>query len=521
MKKTGERSSSDGARTPGVPGSSKKGRRKQRHRKRQGGDAKNASLHRAEAGHSAGIAEEAGSSRPEGAKRQRKARRAKPNRAERRALLNQKLHAPVVNIDPGGTSVEVIQPAPAPKEEAKTHGSAQARQSGPVEQQSPRPSQGYRSRESDANRRHHHADTRGDGTHRFPSRHRHQAAGSQELYAALDLGTNNCRLLIARPEQRGFRVVDAYSKIVRLGEGVGRNRKLSDDAISRAIEALQVCQQKISERGVQRARLIATEACRAAENGEEFVSRAKKEAGLELEIVSQETEARLAVAGCVSLVDPEADGVLLFDIGGGSSEIVWLDLRNRYGARGYALTRFVRTWTSLPLGVVNLAERHGGVHVTPDVFEAMVDDVSQRLENFPLGNELSRAIERGNVHMLGTSGTVTTLAGVHLGLKRYDRRRVDGAWMEQEDVSAMINQLLNMSYQERVENPCIGEDRADLVLAGCAILEGIRRRWPCQRLRVADRGLREGILMEMMAADKVWSNSNHKRRRTPRKEYNR
>lgn len=337
----------------------------------------------------------------------------------------------------------------------------------------------------------------------------------------MDLGTNNCRLLIARPEQRGFRVVDAYSKIVRLGEGVGRNRKLSDDAISRAIEALQVCQQKISERGVQRARLIATEACRAAENGEEFVSRAKKEAGLELEIVSQETEARLAVAGCVSLVDPEADGVLLFDIGGGSSEIVWLDLRNRYGARGYALTRFVRTWTSLPLGVVNLAESHGGVHVTPDVFEAMVGDVSQRLENFPLGNELSRAIERGNVHMLGTSGTVTTLAGVHLGLKRYDRRRVDGAWMEQEDVSAMINQLLNMSYQERVENPCIGEDRADLVLAGCAILEGIRRRWPCQRLRVADRGLREGILMEMMAADKVWSNSNHKRRRIPRKEYNR
>ncbi|WP_189434602.1 Ppx/GppA phosphatase family protein [Pseudovibrio japonicus] len=489
------------------------------------------SAHQAEASHSAGTAEETGSSRPEGAKRQRKARRAKPNRAERRALLNQKIRPPVVNIDPGGTSVEVLQPAPVPKEEAKKHAPVHtkpaqsrhghAKHGKTSEQSPPRPAQGFRSRENDTHWRRHHSDMRGDGTHRFPTRHRHHVGGSQELYAALDLGTNNCRLLIARPEQRGFRVVDAYSKIVRLGEGVGRHRRLSDDAISRAIEALQVCQQKISERGVQRARLIATEACRAAENGDEFIQRAKVEAGLELEIVSQETEARLAVAGCVSLVDPEADGVLLFDIGGGSSEIVWLDLRNRYGARGFALTRFVRTWTSVPLGVVNLAERHGGVHVTPDVFEAMVGDVAERLQNFPLGNELSRAIERGNVHMLGTSGTVTTLAGVHLGLKRYDRRRVDGAWMEQEDVSAMINQLLNMSYQERVDNPCIGEDRADLVLAGCAILEGIRRRWPCQRLRVADRGLREGILMEMMAADKVWSNSNQKRRRTPRKEYNR
>ncbi len=477
------------------------------------------SAQRAELSHSAAQAEQTGSSRPEGAKRQRKARRAKPNRAERRALLNQKLQAPIVNVDEGGTSVEILQPAPV-KEEAKSRASTHGRQGKSSEQKLLRHTQEYRPKGSEDKGRHRHSDMRSDGTNRFPTRHRNQASTSQALYAALDLGTNNCRLLVARPEQRGFRVIDAYSKIVRLGEGVGKNRRLSEDAISRAIEALQVCQQKITERGVQRARLIATEACRAAENGAEFVERARKEAGLQLEIVSQETEARLAVAGCVSLVDPEADGVLLFDIGGGSSEIVWLDLRNRYGARGFALTRFVRTWTSLPLGVVNLAERHGGVHVTPQMFESMVDDVTERLETFPLGNELSRAIERGNVHMLGTSGTVTTLAGVHLDLKRYDRRRVDGAWMEQEDVSAMINQLLNMSYQERVENPCIGEDRADLVLAGCAILEGIRRRWPCQRLRVADRGLREGILMEMMAADKVWSNSNQKRRRAPRKEYN-
>ncbi len=327
----------------------------------------------------------------------------------------------------------------------------------------------------------------------------------QKLYAALDLGTNNCRLLIARPEERGFRVVDAYSRIVRLGEGVGANKRLGEPAMERAIDALANCHRKLAERGVQRSRLIATEACRTAENGDEFIERVRKETGLALEVVNRETEARLAVAGCVSLVDQQADGVILFDIGGGSSEIVWLDLRNRCGARGFALTRFVRAWTSLPVGVVNLAERHGGVHVTPDIFEAMVEDVSQMLEKSDLGPELTKAMSSGGMHMLGTSGTVTTLAGVHLGLKKYDRRRVDGTWLEDTQVGSMIDRLREMPYEERVENPCIGADRADLVLAGCAILEAIRRRWTCSRLRVADRGLREGILTELMAADGVWS----------------
>ncbi|WP_371871079.1 Ppx/GppA phosphatase family protein [Roseibium aquae] len=332
------------------------------------------------------------------------------------------------------------------------------------------------------------------------------------LYAALDLGTNNCRLLIARPQERGFRVVDAYSRIVRLGEGVGARRRLSPEAMDRAVEALANCHRKLEERGVERSRLIATEACRAAENGAEFIDRVRRETGLALEIVNRETEARLAVAGCVSLVDQQAEGVILFDIGGGSSEIVWLDLRNRCGARGYALTRFIRSWASLPVGVVNLAERHGGVDVTPQVFEAMVDDVSDHLASFHLADDLSAAISGGGVHMLGTSGTVTTLAGVHFGLKRYDRRRVDGAWLDDVQVTTMIDRLRDMPYEERVENPCIGADRADLVLAGCAILEAIRRRWSCPRLRVADRGLREGILTELMAADGVWARPSQARR---------
>ncbi len=361
------------------------------------------------------------------------------------------------------------------------------------------------------------AGARDANTRSGPGRRFRNNASRSPLYAALDLGTNNCRLLIARPEERGFRVVDAYSRIVRLGEGVGSNKRLSPAAMDRAIDALANCHRKLADRGVLRSRLIATEACRAAENGTSFIERVRSETGLALEVVNRETEARLAVAGCASLVDHDADGVILFDIGGGSSEIVWLDLRNRCGARGYALTKFIRSWISLPVGVVNLAERHGGVHVTPDIFEAMVDDAADHLAAFSLADTLSEAIASGRVHMLGTSGTVTTLAGVHLGLRRYDRRKVDGTWLEDDDVSKMIDQLRDMPYEARVENPCIGADRADLVLAGCAILEAIRRRWSCSRLRVADRGLREGILTELMAADGVWANRSHRKRQDRRR----
>lgn len=323
-----------------------------------------------------------------------------------------------------------------------------------------------------------------------------------ELYAALDLGTNNCRLLIAEPQRAGFRVVDAFSRIVRLGEGISSSRRLSEAAQDRAIEALKICRQKLDLRGVSRSRLVATEACRIAENGSAFLERVEIETGLALEVVSRETEARLAVAGCASLVDWEADGVVLFDIGGGSSELVWLDLERR--GRTGDLTRHIRAWTSLPVGVVTLSEAHGGVVVDRPVFETMVAHVDGLLDALAEGDDLSAALAGGRFHMLGTSGTVTTLAGVHLGLRHYDRRRVDGTWLDDDDVSRMIDQLIAMSYEERVSNPCIGSDRADLVLAGCAILEAIRRRWPCDRLRVADRGLREGILTELMAADGVW-----------------
>jgi len=328
--------------------------------------------------------------------------------------------------------------------------------------------------------------------------------GRAPVYGALDLGTNNCRLLVATPRDHGFRVVDAFSRIVRLGEGIGASGRLAESAMFRAIEALKVCSAKLAERDVARARLIATEACRTAANGAEFVERVRTETGLTLEIVSRETEARLAVAGCASLIDPTANGVILFDIGGGSSELVWIDLTPDPGGRRRRMSDKIRTWMSLPVGVVNVSERHGGRHVTGELFETMVGEVAEMLAAFPDAEGLDLAVAAGGVHMLGTSGTVTTLAGVHLGLPRYDRRRVDGTWLSGEQVATLVATLVAMDYDARVGNPCIGSERADLVLAGCAILEAIRRRWPCERLRVADRGLREGVLVELMVEDGVW-----------------
>ncbi len=327
-----------------------------------------------------------------------------------------------------------------------------------------------------------------------------RAAGERRddhVYAALDLGTNNCRLLIARPEQRSrrksdmLRIVDAFSRIVRLGEGMGVSRRIGEQAIERTLEALEICREKMSLRGVSRARLIATQACRAAENGAEFVERVRARTGLSLEVIDRETEARLAARGCGSLADPRAESILLFDIGGGSTELVWLTR----SARGCLL----RHWTSLEIGVVSLAERFGGKSVSPAVYESMIARALEALAAFAERTAAERRCER--FHLLGTSGTVTTLAGVHLGLERYDRWRVDGLWLSDEDATRAIDQLRAMDFDQRAANGCIGPQRADLVLAGCAIFEAIRRLFPASRTRIADRGLREGMLLEMMEAD--------------------
>jgi exopolyphosphatase / guanosine-5'-triphosphate,3'-diphosphate pyrophosphatase len=343
---------------------------------------------------------------------------------------------------------------------------------------------------------------RGDGGRRPHGGPQGTAAGAEAVvrpppagtgvYAALDLGTNNCRLLIACPTGDGFRVVDSFSRIIRLGEGISTTGYISDAAIDRAISALSVCRDKIRLRKAKRLRLIATEACRAALNADGFRDRVEAETGIRLEVIDRETEAALAVIGCSPLIDPQGRGAILFDIGGGSTELV----RIERDPGGLAASR-TKAWMSMPLGVVTLAEHFGGKDVTPQSYASMVAEVARHVA--PFAAEHGRDL--ADMHLLGTSGTVTTLAGVHLNLVRYDRRRIDGIWMSDADLTATVTRLLGMSYQERAANHCISVERADLVLAGCAILDAIRQAFPLPRLRVADRGLREGMLVEMMRED--------------------
>jgi len=313
-------------------------------------------------------------------------------------------------------------------------------------------------------------------------------------YSALDLGTNNCRLLIAKPTRRGFRVVDAFSRIVRLGEGLGQTGELSAAAMDRAISALQVCAKKMQRRGVSRAHNVATAACRQAANGAAFAAKVLAETGIELNIISPAEEARLAVAGCLPLLDHTSRHALVFDVGGGSTELIWLDLANRRNPD-------ILAWTSMSHGVVSLSEKYGGLEISSRAYAAMVAEVREHLYGFEQEHNLRQYFDAGAVQMLGMSGTVTTLAGVHMGLRRYDRSLVDGVWISVPEMRSVARELSGMDYDARVAVPCIGQDRADLVVAGCAILEAITDLWPAQKLRVADRGLREGILTMLMRQD--------------------
>ena len=315
----------------------------------------------------------------------------------------------------------------------------------------------------------------------------------RRTYGAIDLGTNNCRLLIARPNEGGFTVIDAFSRIVRLGEGLSHTGELSQDAMDRAVGALAVCADKLKRRNVSLSRSVATEACRRAKNGREFADRVRDETGIVLDIIEPAEEARLAVLGCHKLLEPGDGPALIFDIGGGSTELVLVDQEEG--------TPRIRAWWSAPWGVVSLTESEGKEALeVPDrvkAYERMRERARRAFANF--ATMLPQ--NRDGIRLLGTSGTVTTLASVHLALPSYDRRAVDGLHVPTEAMQSISAMIASMDYDERSALPCIGNERADLVVAGCAILEAIMEIWPAQNLGVADRGIREGILRSLMARD--------------------
>jgi exopolyphosphatase/guanosine-5'-triphosphate,3'-diphosphate pyrophosphatase len=310
---------------------------------------------------------------------------------------------------------------------------------------------------------------------------------SSPLLAALDLGTNNCRLLIATPDAKGgFRILDSFSRIVRLGEGVGQTGLLSEAALDRTIAALKICADRIARYRNVRVRAIATQAARLAGNADLLVARARQEAGLELSVISAEEEANLAAIGCAPLIGRKYRGALVFDIGGGSTEIIWLEKT----ARGPQ----ARLATSVPLGVVSLAELHGAASTSPDGFVAMRSALITHFE--PFARQMEGFDVRQN-HLLGTSGTVTTLAAIALKLPRYNRTRVDGSWHETAHMLKVVDRLVGLDVAAMAGIGSIGAERADLMLPGCAIFAAICSLWPAPMLRVADRGLREGILRQL------------------------
>ena len=320
---------------------------------------------------------------------------------------------------------------------------------------------------------------------------RRPSHAARPAFAALDLGTNNCRLLVACPTGQGFRVLDSFSRIVRLGEGLQQSGRLSPGGMERAMLALHACADRLARRPAVRVRAIATEACRRAANAPAFLSLVRHQTGLQLDVISPREEAELALESCAALLRPPGRRALLFDIGGGSTELVWVRL-SPCGPPALGGTM------SMPLGVVGLAERYGPAAFTPEGFEAMVAETTAQLAGFERVHCIGHEIRQGGVRLLGTSGTVTTLAGIALGLPRYHRPLVDGQVLSHADASAAVEALREMGRDGLAAHPCVGPERADFVLPGCAIFTAIQRKWPVPTLTAADRGLREGLLLRLM-----------------------
>lgn len=336
-----------------------------------------------------------------------------------------------------------------------------------------------------------------------------------EPYAALDLGTNSCRMLIARADGAQLRVIDSFSKAVQLGAGLDSSGLLSGVSVRRTVQALRVCRRKLEQHGVRRMRLVATEACRRARNGRAFVARVRRETGLALDVITPEEEARLAVVSCGPLVDPGTEQLLVVDIGGGSTELVWIDLSRvaasersaailSMHARSFAEAGFgarVVDWISVPLGVATLRDRFADVEDDAGRFALMSWYFEENLADF---TPYAAAHNRTGFQVIGTSGTITTLAASHLGLRRYDRSLVDGLVLTSDQIDTVIREYLKLGPEGRRTDPRIGRDRHTLIMPGAAILQALLRVWPTDRLSVADRGLREGLLYAQMSADGVF-----------------
>lgn len=337
-----------------------------------------------------------------------------------------------------------------------------------------------------------------------PSEH-----GQTPNYAAIDLGTNSCRLVIATPTPTSFRIVETFSKITRLGEGIINNNELSKAAIKRTVGALKVCSGVLAEYApIVRSRFVATAACRRAVNCQQFLDLVKKETGLNIETISSKEESRLAVVGCIPLLSRNIKRVLVFDIGGGSTEISLARTTNTGNT-------FIEGFVSLPYGVVTISEAFPQQDMTSLAYDTIIERTHKILADFEEKYKIREAIANQEIQVIGTSGTVTVLGAVHLNLPRYNRSAVDGISISRQDIERAINKIKRLGDEGRKKHPCIGAQKADLTMAGCAIIEALNSFWPISEITVADRGIREGILLDMMHSSKRPFHKKKRRGRYP------
>lgn len=322
------------------------------------------------------------------------------------------------------------------------------------------------------------------------------ASQAQKNFAAIDLGTNSCRLVIASPTPASFRIVETFSKITRLGEGIINDNELSRPAMRRTINALKVCAGVIEEYApIYRSRFVATAACRRAKNCKEFLDLVKKETGLTIETISSKEESRLAVVGCIPLLNRNIRRALVFDIGGGSTEISLARITN-------SGKTFIEGFVSLPYGVVTISEAFPSQDMTALAYDTIIERTHKLLKEFDEKYNIREAIKNQEIQIIGTSGTVTVLGAVHLNLPRYNRSAVDGISITRQDIDRAIAKIKRLGDEGRKKHPCIGAQKADLTMAGCAIIEGLCSFWPIEEITVADRGIREGILLDMMHSNR-------------------
>lgn len=308
---------------------------------------------------------------------------------------------------------------------------------------------------------------------------------AKKYFAAIDLGSRNCRTIVGCQSKAGaFEYIETYSKSVSLADGVAASKKLSRKSMDRTIEALAFCSKVLSRYAGLTYLAVATDAMRRAENASVFIKRVKRELGLIISIITPQEEAYYAALGCIEVLSLETEIFVVFDIGGGSSEIA---LCRQKSDKDIELIDSL----SIPYGVINLLESKD--HLTFSGYSNLVQKISDLSRDFL--NQYATTLDFvNNFQCIGTSGTTTTVAALNMNLRFYDREKINDSILQFSEILKTVHYVQSLSEDERKLHPYISQSNEDLVLGGLTILEGIVRGLPASTITVTDRGVRDGVV---------------------------